>query len=59
MTGVMQEERDMSQFFVEIHPVLGPEIMLAKKEPVIGGDNQCCIFPQILIVKDIKDPPSK
>ena len=45
------EERNVGDLLVEVHPVLGPEIMLAEEETVIGRDDQRGVGPKIVRVE--------
>ena len=42
--GIVDEQRDVRDLLVEIHAVLGPEIMLAEQKPVIGGHHSAVSF---------------
>ena len=35
--GVVDEERDVDDLLVHRHPVLGPEVVLAEQEAVVGA----------------------
>ncbi len=54
MQRVMQEQRDMCDLLIEVHPVLCPEIMLAEQEAMIGGDHQRGVAPEIVPVEIVE-----
>ena len=51
---VMDEQRDVDDLLVEVHPVLGPEIVLAEQEAVVGGDDQGGVLPQVVLVEIVE-----
>ena len=52
--GIVNEQRNMHDLLIEIHAVLGPEIMLAKQKTVIGRHHQRGVLPQIVTVEIIE-----
>ncbi len=51
---MVDEEGDVGDLLVEGHPVLGPEIVLAEKEAVVGGDDEGCVLPETQAVEDVQ-----
>jgi hypothetical protein len=44
----------MNDLFVHVHPVLGPEVMLAKKEPMVRGHDESGILPEVALIEVIE-----
>ena len=52
---IPEEKRRVAHLFVERHPVLGPGVVLAKQEAVIGPQDQHRVPPQVVGVERIED----
>ena len=49
----------MRDLLVEVHAVLGPEVVLAEKEPVVGRDDERRVLPDIMLVEIIDQLPKE
>ena len=54
MVGVVNEQRNIGHFIEAGHDVFSPPVVLAQQKSVIGGDDQRCVFPQIVGVEFIQ-----
>ena len=52
---VVDEERDVADLLVERHPVLGPPVVLAEQEAVVGGEDEGGVLPQVVCVEVVED----
>src|SRR5690606_28603915 len=48
------EKRDVRELLIEVHAVLGPEVVLAEQETVIGGYHQGGVLPHVVPVEIIE-----
>ena len=51
---MMHEQRDVHDLLVHVHPVLGPEIMLAEQEAMIGADDQRRVLPKVMLIEIVE-----
>jgi hypothetical protein len=51
---VVDEERDMRDLLVQAHPVLGPEVVLAQQEAVVGAEHERRVAPEVVLVEEVQ-----
>ena len=53
---VVGEQRDVHDLLVEVHAVLGPEIVLAQQEPVVGREHERGVLPHVMAIEIVEQP---